>query len=63
MPEKTIRPRSVSRRTLLGGTAGLLGGAALSSGPTLAINWVMVLAALHRPRCTAATSRMNLRAM
>jgi L-fuconolactonase len=32
MTEKTIRRESVSRRTLLSGTAGLLGGAALSSG-------------------------------
>jgi len=36
MTEKTIRRRSVSRRTLLSGTAGLLGGAALSSGSPLA---------------------------
>jgi len=32
MTEETIRRESVSRRTLLSGTAGLLGGAALSSG-------------------------------
>jgi L-fuconolactonase len=34
--EKTVRRQSVSRRTLLSGTAGLLGGAALSSGTVLA---------------------------
>ena len=38
MTEKTIRWRSVSRRTLLGGMTGLLGGAALSSGAALAQN-------------------------
>jgi hypothetical protein len=38
MTEKTIRRQSVSRRTLLSGTAGLLGGAALSSGAALAQN-------------------------
>ena len=38
MTEKTIRRQSVSRRTLLSGTAGLLGGAALSSGTALAQN-------------------------
>jgi hypothetical protein len=38
MTEKTIRRRSVSRLMLFGGTAGLLGGPALSSGPTLAQN-------------------------
>ena len=38
MTEKTIRRQSVSRRTLLSGTAGLLGGAALSSGTVLAQN-------------------------
>ena len=36
--EKTVRRQSVSRRTLLSGTAGLLGGAALSSGAVLAQN-------------------------
>jgi predicted TIM-barrel fold metal-dependent hydrolase len=38
MTDKTIRRQSVSRRTLLSGTAGLLGGAALSSGDALAQN-------------------------
>ena len=38
MTEKTLRRQSVSRRTLLGGTAGLLGGAALVSDTTLAQN-------------------------
>ena len=38
MTEKTVRQESVSRRTLLSGTAGLLGGAALSSGTALAQN-------------------------
>jgi predicted TIM-barrel fold metal-dependent hydrolase len=38
MTEKTVRRQSVSRRTLLSGTAGLLGGAALSSGAALAQN-------------------------
>ena len=38
MTEKAIRRLSVSRRTLLSGTAGLLGGAALSSGTALAQN-------------------------
>jgi len=38
MTEKTIRRQSVSRRTLLSGTAGLLGGAALSSGAALGQN-------------------------
>ena len=32
MTEKTVRPRSVLRRTMLVGTAGVLGGAVL--GPT-----------------------------
>jgi L-fuconolactonase len=36
--ETTVRRQSVSRRTLLSGTAGLLGGAALSSGAALAQN-------------------------
>ena len=36
--EKQARRRSVSRRTLLSGTAGLLGGAALSPGAVLAQN-------------------------
>jgi hypothetical protein len=36
MTEKTIRRQSVSRRTLLSGTAGLVGGAALSSSAALA---------------------------
>jgi predicted TIM-barrel fold metal-dependent hydrolase len=36
MTEKTVRRQSVSRRTLLSGTAGLLGGTALSSGAALA---------------------------
>jgi L-fuconolactonase len=36
MTERTIRRQSVSRRTLLSGTAGLIGGAALSSGAALA---------------------------
>ena len=36
MTEKTIRRQSVSRRTLLSGTAGLVGGAALSSSTALA---------------------------
>ena len=34
--EKAVRRQSVSRRTQLSGTAGLLGGAALSSGTVLA---------------------------
>jgi L-fuconolactonase len=38
MTEKTIRRHSVSRRTLLSGTAGLLGGAVLSSGAAIAQN-------------------------
>ena len=38
MTEKTLRRQSVSRRTLLSGTAGLLGGAALLSGTALAQN-------------------------
>ena len=38
MTEETIRRQSVSRRTVLSGTAGLLGGAALSSGAALAQN-------------------------
>jgi len=38
MIEKTVRRQSVSRRTLLSGTAGLLGGAALSSGAALGQN-------------------------
>jgi L-fuconolactonase len=38
MTEKTIRRQSLSRRTMLGGTAGLLGGAVLSSGAALAQN-------------------------
>ena len=38
MTEGTIRRHSVSRRTVLSGTAGLLGGAALSSGAALAQN-------------------------
>jgi hypothetical protein len=32
MTEKTVRRQSVSRRTLLRGPAGLLGGTVLSSG-------------------------------
>ena len=38
MTEKTMQRQSVSRRTLLSGTAGLLSGAALSSGTALAQN-------------------------
>src|ERR1700745_1786131 len=38
MTGKTIRRQSVSRRTMLSGTAGLLGGAALSSGAALSQN-------------------------
>src|SRR6516162_1676381 len=38
MTKKTLRRHSVSRRTLLSGTAGLLGGAALSSSASLAQN-------------------------
>src|SRR5271166_4022190 len=38
MTEKTVRQESVSRRTLLSGTAGLLGGAALSSGAAFSQN-------------------------
>ena len=38
MTKKTTRRQSVSRRTLLGGAAGLIGGAALSSGAVLAQN-------------------------
>ena len=38
MTEATIRRQSLSRRILLRGTAGLLGGAALSSGVSLAQN-------------------------
>ena len=38
MTKKTLRRHSVSRRTLLSGTAGLLGGAALSSSGSLAQN-------------------------
>jgi L-fuconolactonase len=38
MTEGTIRRQSVSRRTVLGGTAGLLGGSALASGAALAQN-------------------------
>ena len=45
MTEETIRRQSVSRRTLLSGTAGLLGGAALSSGAALAQNTVPTSAA------------------
>jgi L-fuconolactonase len=51
MTEKTVRRQSVSRRTLLSGTAGLLGGAALSSGPALAQNTA--------PASTAANSSYN----
>ena len=36
--EEQVRRQSVSRRTLLSGTAGLLGGAALSPGAVLAQN-------------------------
>jgi len=36
MTGKTVRRQSVSRRTLLAGTAGLLGGAALPSGGAVA---------------------------
>ena len=38
MTGKTVRRQSVSRRTLLAGTAGLLGGAALPDGGALAQN-------------------------
>ena len=38
MTGKTLRRQSVSRRTLLAGTAGLLGGAALPGGAALAQN-------------------------
>jgi L-fuconolactonase len=38
MAEQTVRRQSVSRRILLSGTAGLLGGAALSSAAALAQN-------------------------
>src|SRR6516162_497590 len=38
MTKKTLQRHSVSRRTLLSGTAGLLGGAALSSSASLAQN-------------------------
>jgi L-fuconolactonase len=38
MTETTVRRQSLSRRILLRGTAGLLGGAALSSGVSLAQN-------------------------
>jgi L-fuconolactonase len=38
MTKKAIRRLSVSRRTLLSGTAGMLGGAVLSSGTALAQN-------------------------
>ena len=38
MTEATVRRQSLSRRILLRGTAGLLGGAALSSGVSLAQN-------------------------
>jgi hypothetical protein len=38
MTEKIFRRRSVSRRTLLSGTAGLLGAAALSSDAAIAQN-------------------------
>jgi predicted TIM-barrel fold metal-dependent hydrolase len=38
MTRKTVRRQSVSRRTLLAGTAGLLGGAALPGGGALAQN-------------------------
>ena len=33
MTEKTVRRRSLSRRTMLAGTAGVLGGAALAGTP------------------------------
>ena len=33
MTEKTVRPRSVLRRTMLVGTAGVLGGAVLRATP------------------------------
>ena len=36
MTAKTVRRHSVSRRTMLAGTAGVLGGAALTSGPVIA---------------------------
>jgi hypothetical protein len=36
--EAQVRRQSVSRRTLLSGTAGLLGGAVLSPGAVLAQN-------------------------
>src|ERR1700693_2809271 len=38
MTEKTVRRHAVSRRMILAGTAGALGGAALGSGPALAQN-------------------------
>jgi predicted TIM-barrel fold metal-dependent hydrolase len=38
MTEKTIRRQSVSRRTLLSGSAGLIGAATLSSGAAIAQN-------------------------
>ena len=36
MTDKTVRRHSVSRRSMLAGTAGVLGGAALASGPAIA---------------------------
>jgi L-fuconolactonase len=51
MTEKTVRWQSVSRRTLLSGTAGLLGGTVLSSGAALAQN--------TGPASTAANSSYN----
>jgi L-fuconolactonase len=36
MTEKKVRGHSVSRRSMLAGTAGVLGGAALTSGPAIA---------------------------
>jgi L-fuconolactonase len=38
MAKKTIKRQSISRRTLLSGTAGLIGGAALSSAAAIAQN-------------------------
>ena len=36
MTEKTVRRHPMSRRTMLAGTAGVVGAAALTSGPAIA---------------------------
>jgi hypothetical protein len=56
MTEKTVRPHSVLRRTMLVGTAGVLGGAVLRSTPVQSHSnaWPPATRPTRRPSCSAA---------